>query len=170
MKNMEFQLPDSQSRQLPRAHLIKWPGFEAGRHCTTHPFEWKSNMRLCVLHWPANVSVALCHKQFVSASSAIRIPGKMSTFIIHEKSWLPKWCACLPWSGEKLIRDTFSHKIALSAVRLSPFLSLYFPCSLIEWWTNASSTWIVHLEFREPWKICLSYSQTVYAMKKGREM
>lgn len=55
--------------------------------------------------------MALCHKQFVSTSCAIRIPGKMSILIIHERSWLPKWFACFPQGGEKLLK-------ALLAIRL----------------------------------------------------
>lgn len=44
---------------------------------TDNPPLWAAEpCEVFMLHLPANVSVALCHKPFVSTSCAIRIPGK----------------------------------------------------------------------------------------------
>lgn len=121
---------DSPARQLLR-HLspVTWVW---GWWALHNPALWAAEpCEVVVLRLPANISVVLCHKQFVSTSCAIRIPGKMSILIIHERSWLSKWFACFPEWG-KTIKGTFSHKIALSAVGLFFFLPLSHPHSLIE--------------------------------------
>lgn len=151
-KKPRFQTLNSPARQLFGASLTKWPGLKAGSIAQSTSLG-DGVMWGCCLHLPANVSVALCHKQFVSTSSAIKILGKMSILIIHERSWLPKWFACFLQSAEKKIKDTFSHKITLSAVRLF-FPSLAFPHSLIEIVDKLISCLDCSSWIQEPWNIC----------------
>lgn len=67
------------------------------------------------------------------------------------------------------IKDTFSHKIALSAVRLSSFLFLFLPLSAIEMGDKLvccldCSSWI-----QEPRNVLILFWKWIW-QRKGREM